>query len=89
MKTSTLKFLAACVAGLAFLGAARADRIELTNGSVIVGKIVSAEAGKFKVETDFAGTVEVAQDKIKQVKNEDGEPEYRIADIHAKHNDGE
>lgn len=65
MKTSTLKFLAAFAAGLALLSAARADRIELTNGSVLVGKIVAAEAGKFKVETDFAGTVEIAQDKIK------------------------
>lgn len=65
MKTSLLKFLAGSVAGLALLGIARADRIELTNGSVVVGKIVSAEEGKFKVETDFAGTVEIKQDKIK------------------------
>jgi hypothetical protein len=65
MKTSPLKFLACSAASLAFLVIARADRIELVNGSVIVGKIVSAEDGKFKVETDFAGTVEVQQDKIK------------------------
>ena len=42
-----------------------ADRIELTDGSVVVGKLLSAEAGKFKVETGFAGTIEIAQDKIK------------------------
>ena len=65
MNTSTKKFLAGCVTGLLLLGAVRADRIELTNGSVVVGKIVSAEEGKFKVETDFAGTVEIKQDKIK------------------------
>ena len=65
MKTSLVKFLAGSVASLVLLGAARADRIELTNGSVVVGKIVSAEEGKFKVETDFAGTVEIKQDKIK------------------------
>ncbi len=46
-------------------GLARADRIELTDGSVVFGKLVSAEAGKFKVETAFAGTIEIAQDKIK------------------------
>lgn len=45
--------------------AARADRVELSDGSVVFGKLVSAEAGKFKVETSFAGTIEIAQDKIK------------------------
>jgi hypothetical protein len=56
-----------CIAfalGLAFAARA-ADRIELTDGSVVYGKLVSAEAGKFKVETAFAGTIEIAQDKIK------------------------
>jgi len=71
MKTSVLKVLTACVAGLALLGAARADRIELVNGSVIIGKIVSAEAGIFKVETDFAGTMVVAQDKIKSFSTDE------------------
>jgi hypothetical protein len=51
------------VLGLA--GAARADRIELADGSVIVGQLVSAEGGKIKVATDFAGTIEVAQAKVR------------------------
>jgi len=42
-----------------------ADRVELTDGSVVFGKVLSAEAGKFKVETGFAGTIEIAQDKIR------------------------
>lgn len=42
-----------------------ADRIELTDGSVVLGKLLSAEGGKFKVETTFAGTIEIAQDKIR------------------------
>jgi hypothetical protein len=71
MKNSFLKFLAGSAAGLVLLASARADRIELANGSVVVGKIVSAEAGKFKVETDFAGTVEIAQDKIKSFSTDD------------------
>jgi hypothetical protein len=49
------------VAGLAFA----ADRIELTDGSVVVGKLLSAEEGKIKFETAFAGTIEIAQDKVK------------------------
>ncbi len=42
-----------------------ADRLELNDGSVVVGKIISAEAGKMKVDTAFAGTIEISQDKIK------------------------
>ncbi len=41
-----------------------ADRIELSDGSVIVGKLLSADAGKFKIETSFAGTIEVAQAQV-------------------------
>lgn len=65
MKNPLTKLLAAGALALALTSVARADRVELTNGSVIVGKIVSAEAGKFKVDTEFAGTVEIKQDKIK------------------------
>lgn len=42
-----------------------ADRLELKDGSVLVGKLVSAEEGKLKFETAFAGTIEVAQKEIK------------------------
>jgi hypothetical protein len=65
MKNPLKKILSASALALALTSVALADRVELTNGSVIVGKILSAEAGKFKVETEFAGTVEIKQDKIK------------------------
>ncbi len=42
-----------------------ADRIELNDGSVVIGKLLSAEGGKFKVETSFAGVIEITQDKVK------------------------
>jgi hypothetical protein len=48
-----------------------ADRIELTDGSVVMGKLLSAEGGKFKVETGFAGTIEIAQDKIKNFSTDE------------------
>jgi Protein of unknown function, DUF481 len=63
MKTTVLQVLG-CVATLLVVTVARADRIELTNGSVIVGKILSAEDGKFTVETEFAGKIEIKQDMI-------------------------
>jgi hypothetical protein len=47
------------------LAARAADRIELTDGSVVYGKIVSAEAGFFKVETTFAAAIVIKQDQIK------------------------
>ncbi len=65
MKHTTLKHLLCLAFALGLALAARADRIELTDGSVVFGKLLSAEAGKFKVETAFAGTIEIAQDKIK------------------------
>ncbi len=42
-----------------------ADRVELTDGSVVLGKLLSLEGGKIKVDTSFAGTIEIAQDKVK------------------------
>lgn len=53
--------MALLLSGAAFA----ADRIELTDGSVVLGKLLSAAGGKFKVETTFAGTIEIAQAKIK------------------------
>ncbi len=65
MKHTSLKHLLCLAFALGLALAARGDRIELADGSVVYGKLVSAEAGKFKVETAFAGTIEIAQDKIK------------------------
>src|SRR5690606_40230596 len=48
-----------------------ADRIELTDGSVVVGKLLSADGGKFKMETGFAGTIEIAQDQIKSLTTDE------------------
>lgn len=45
--------------------AAFADRVELTDGSVVHGKLLSAEKGQFKFETKFAGVITIAQEQIK------------------------
>lgn len=50
---------------IAFASAAYADRIELNDGSVVIGKLLSAEAGKLKVDTAFAGTIEISQKQVK------------------------
>jgi hypothetical protein len=65
MNKKHLQGMYAAVALLLSASAFAADRIELNDGSVIVGKLVSAEAGKIKVETKFAGTIEVAQSEVK------------------------
>ncbi len=66
MKHSLLKNLFPVTLALALgLAARAADRVELVDGSVVYGKLLSAEEGKFKVETSFAGTIEIAQGKIK------------------------
>lgn len=65
MNTKSLQTLLGSVLALALAGTALADRIELADGSVVNGKLLSAEGGKFKVETAFAGTIEIAQAQIK------------------------
>lgn len=66
MKNPPLKSLSGLVLALTLAGfAAAADRIELADGSVVLGKLLSADAGKFKIETAFAGTIEIMQDKIR------------------------
>ncbi|GAB5413800.1 MAG: hypothetical protein Cons2KO_14030 [Congregibacter sp.] len=40
------------------------DRVELRDGSVIVGTFQDADAGKVKIETSFAGTLEIDQAEI-------------------------
>lgn len=40
------------------------DRIELKDGSVILGTFQDADEGKVTVETTFAGTIEIAQEEI-------------------------
>jgi hypothetical protein len=50
---------------LALANVALADRIELADGSIINGKLLSAEGGKLQVETAFAGTIDISQSAVK------------------------
>jgi putative salt-induced outer membrane protein YdiY len=43
---------------------AGSDRIELSNGSVVIGRFVDADEGVVKIETDFAGTLSIDQQRI-------------------------
>lgn len=63
--TSTLRAVSAVVFSALLAVSALADRLELKDGSVLVGKLVSAEEGKVKFDTAFAGTIEVSQKEIK------------------------
>jgi hypothetical protein len=72
MKNNVLKFhLGIALALLLAHPVLAADRIEMTDGSVVLGKLLSAEGGKFKVETAFAGTIEIAQDKIRSFSTDE------------------
>lgn len=57
--------ITAAIFGLLLATSASADRIELNDGSVINGKLKSAEGGLFKFETIFAGTIVIAQEQIR------------------------
>ena len=72
MKKTINSFLFGSAVSLLLAGfSTAADRVELTDGSVIIGKLLSAEGGKFKVETAFAGTIEIAQDKIQNFSTDE------------------
>lgn len=65
MKNLHPKNIVCAALALALATLALADRVELSDGSVINGKLLSAEGGKLKVETAFAGTIEIKQDSVK------------------------
>ncbi len=53
------------IAAAAVIAPAQAvDRIELRDGSVVLGTFKDADAGKVTIETSFAGTLEIAQEEI-------------------------
>lgn len=65
MNMKTFRILISSLLAVWLAASAQADRVELADGSIVNGKILSAEGGKLKVETAFAGTIEIAQDKVK------------------------
>ncbi len=70
MKTASLRPLTFIAFALAWASTALADRIELNDGSVINGKLLSVEGGKFKFDTLFAGPIDIAQAAVKTFSTE-------------------
>lgn len=50
--------------------AAGTDEVILKDGSRILGTVTSARDGKFTIETDFAGAIEVSADKVETVRGQ-------------------
>lgn len=74
MKPRVLIFLMMFVVGATLiwnnLSYAGVDRIELTDGSVILGKIVSYGGGVFTIRSDTLGTITLGKDKIRDIRIE-------------------
>ncbi|KAA9001963.1 DUF481 domain-containing protein [Affinibrenneria salicis] len=51
---------------------AQADTIWLTNGDQLTGKITLLDGGKLFIDTDYAGSVSVAWDKVKTFEAQNG-----------------
>lgn len=72
MKNPHLPIIVWAALALFLAGSAlAADRIELTDGSLVYGKLVSAEGGKLKVETAFAGVIEITQARVKSFSTDE------------------
>ena len=58
-------------AALGAVSASHADELLMKNGSVIIGKLVSAEAEKVIFETPFAGEITVSQENIQRISTDE------------------
>lgn len=68
---SILKRTATALAlGMGLAGAARADMVETTGGSIIRGKVLASDSGVIRIETDFAGVLAIKQSEVKSVVTE-------------------
>lgn len=63
--------LLALSTSLVLAGAAFADRVELNDGSVLQGSVVSALEGKLLFKTSFAGTVVITQSEIRSLSTDE------------------
>lgn len=71
MKLTHQRTLASTLVALVFATATLADQVELTDGSVVQGKLLGADKGQFRIETSFAGVITIAQDKIKSFSTDE------------------
>jgi putative salt-induced outer membrane protein YdiY len=63
-----LRSSVATAAAVVMLGlTTQADVVETTGGSVIQGRVLSTDGGVVKVETDFAGVIEIKQAEVKSI----------------------
>jgi putative salt-induced outer membrane protein YdiY len=61
---------AALLFGLAISQGALADRVEFTNGDAITGTVTSIAGGKVVVQTEYAGKVTAALDKVAKIRTD-------------------
>ena len=60
-----MKFLCmGCLFAVGLALTAAADQVELTDGSLLKGRIVSVDGGKIRLETSFAGTVSLPLENV-------------------------
>ena len=67
MKTFLLVFLA-LFASASLVNAAEVREIELTDGSVITGEIVSLSGGVYTIRSAAIGTVQVEESKVRTIR---------------------
>lgn len=62
---------ALCLAALCLPGVLVADVVTLKNGDRVTGKVISSDAEKLKVATEFMGEIEIQWDAVSDVVSED------------------
>ena len=57
-------------AGLLAASLAHADRIELSDGGTLNGKVISMSNGSYRIQTDSMGVVTIPQNKIRSISTD-------------------
>ncbi len=57
-------------AGLLAASLAHADRIELSDGGMLNGKVISMSNGSYRIQTDAMGVVTIPQNKIRSISSD-------------------
>ncbi len=68
MKSITLSVFVALILAVAVAGAGEIREIELKDGSIISGEVVSLSGGIFTIKSDSLGTIKLDESKVRAIR---------------------
>src|SRR6187455_2657593 len=56
---------------VALVGRLAADQVDLIDGSIVKGQVISVEAGTVRIKTAFAGSLTIPLDQVKSLSTDE------------------